>query len=356
MTNPLALSLEQQLAAQLTGYLQYKGEGLENLDLSKKLNFVTASNGVFRIEKTPISIFITQVQEFGKNVSIPGLSPLEEGVQLLIPKIPFKYWLQVLSFYKDVYNRDKTEASVLFFWNHDNVSLPQFFQAQGTIPEKPIEGLVEDGQLVIYCPIQKNSSGLSDFKDDGMVHWLRQNCTPLCETHSHHTMNAFWSSTDDSNENMTQFYGVYGNILKDQPDFLFRFVSGDKKINIPYHHLFDQPMYETETVMTSVLNLEGQDPVITEEREVEHHPYNGPWPDVPYPAAWYNCHSVSVTPAWKGKRTTYNYGGANSYSAGEALTGYANTYDFEEGYDYMQGYSYHDSQYPYQDSKKKQVW
>jgi len=172
--NPL---LTQLLAGQLVGK-HFGPQDPEAYD--KPTNIVVAKNGVFRVVKTPVALFITQIAEVKKDQQIPGLPEMKEGVQLLIPKIPFKYWLQTLSFYRDVYNKDKTEASVLFFWNHDNVELPTHYT-----DNTPVKGLTQDGQLIIYCPRQKNSSGLSDFTGDGMVNWLREHTTPLLETHSH---------------------------------------------------------------------------------------------------------------------------------------------------------------------------
>lgn len=177
--NPAAIeALKAQLAGQLVGH--HIGPQAPEVYDAKPTNIVYASNGIFRVIKTPIAIFKTKLGAVESNVNIPGNSPMEEGIDLLIPKIPFKYWLQVLSYYKDVHTKDKTEASVVFFWNHNNVDIPTEYESG-----RPIKGLTIDGQLIIYCPEQKNSSGLSDFTADTMVPWLRERTTPLLETHSH---------------------------------------------------------------------------------------------------------------------------------------------------------------------------
>lgn len=157
----------------------------------KPTNIVTARNGIFKVVKTPVALFKTQIAKMEKDSVVPGAGEMEEGVELLVPKIPFKYWLQVLQFYRDVHEKDGTEASVIFFWNTNNVDVPTHYnpselqKKQGLTQGDEIKGLVVDEQLVIYCPRQKNSAGLSEFGHDGMVDWLRENTTPLLETHSH---------------------------------------------------------------------------------------------------------------------------------------------------------------------------
>ncbi|MDK2600478.1 hypothetical protein QO179_23560 [Bacillus stercoris] len=253
---------------------------------------------------------------------------MEEGPELLIPKIPMKYLLMVLSFYREIHKKDGTEASVLFFWNHDSLPLPTKYQDQSEV-----KGLIEDGQLVIYCPIQENSSTLSEFGDDGMVSYLRDNCTPLCETHSHHTMDAFWSGTDNANENMTQFYGVWGKINDAQPKFLFRWVSGESKVNIDPSILFDYPIVETKTVITKT--VPGFEPEVTE--KVEYESFKGPWENIDVPEDWIGQHKKKYAYSYKPgsqKPGTYNYGGA-----GYKYQGYGNHAD---AYDYYKEDSFYD--------------
>lgn len=289
-------ALKAQMAAQLVGH--YVGPQTPEVYAQKPTNFVYASNGTFRVVQTPIAQFVTKVGEVEAGVNIPGNSPMEEGTHLLIPKIPFKYWLQIFSFYNDVYDKDRTEASALFFWNHNNVEIPPSYESG-----RAITGIHQDGQLIIYCPDQKNSSGLSDFTMDTMVPWLRTNTTPLCETHSHHTMGAFWSSTDNANENMTQFYGVYGQIKSREPQFLFRYVSGEHKINISMWDLFEKPRFVKRT--ETLIDIPGHEPVSTmAEEEVD---YKGPWPKVEYPEDWMPKHSKSYV------STTYQNGQYNQY-------------------------------------------
>jgi hypothetical protein len=323
------LSLTEILAAQAQGRF-FGPQPPEAYD--KPTNIVVAGNGIFRVVKTPVALFKSKISDIPAGSKIPGLQDMTEGPELLIPKIPLKYLIMVLTFYKDVHAKDKTEASALFFWNHNEEELPKKYT-----DNTEVKGLIEDGQLVIYCPQQKNSGTLSQFGDDGMVNYLREHCTPLCETHSHHTMDAFWSGTDDANENMTQFYGVWGKINDEQPKFLFRWVCGDKKVNIDASVLFDIPQVEIKTTTVTTFPVEDMEPVVLE--QVKHETFKGPWQRIEAPEDWMGQHSKSyyAGTTYKGKT-----GGTGTPSTGRA--GYAWHDDEDFGYD---GYGYGAGSYGY---------
>lgn len=274
MTNMLT----NLLASQVTNYLFYNDS--YSTDQLKKVNYVVSSNGLFRVEKTPTAIFAVQQSEF--DVDIPGLHYMDEGVTLLIPRIPFRYLQMALSFYREVYYQDGTEASLLFFWNKDNVEIPSH-DSEG----QPVNGYLQDGQLILYVPKQVNSAALSEFHQDPMVEWFRTHTAILCETHSHHHMDAFFSSTDDANENATQFYFVWGRINKEIPKFAFRYCSGAEKAEEYPNILFEWPMVRTTT--TSIVDgLEvphGHLPL-----GVDISLYQGHIPDVDFPREWLPQH------------------------------------------------------------------
>ena len=80
-------------------------------------------------------------------------------------------------------------------------------------------------------------------------------------------MDAFFSGTDDANENMTQFYGVWGRVADEQPRWAFRYVVGKSKIQCDPSILIDWPIATVkETIIstkevlfegdTSVLDIE----------------------------------------------------------------------------------------------------
>ena len=159
-------------------------------------------------------------------------------------------------------------------------------------------------------------------------------------------MDAFWSGTDNANENMTQFYGVWGKINDAQPKFLFRWVSGESKVNIDPSILFDYPIVETKTVITKT--VPGFEPEVTE--KVEYESFKGPWENVDVPEDWIGQHKKKYAYSYKPgsqKPGTYNYGGA-----GYKYQGYGNHAD---AYDYYKEDSFYDKKNEQSASKKNET-
>lgn len=337
---------EMRLAilAQLT---DYKIAPVSDEELTKEINYVLAANGLFKVTKKPVAVYTEIVQEL--DLKLPGLPELEEGFRLRIPKIPGKYAIQLLSWYRDVYTKDGTECSVLFFWNHRDIEIPETRE-----DGQPLKGVTVDGRLVIYAPIQENSPGLSDFKDDDQVQWFRQNMALLLESHSHNSMGAFFSGIDDANENMNQFYHVWGRVDTEMPEYVLRYVNGNTRKPVKLSDIFDMPQMEVRTKTTTRIdakitgdldliaasNLEGSNEEV--EEEVEFIEYRGPWPMVEYPANWMPQHTKErpVARSWGAgkkwdpvlKRYVQDPASAYEYPAYEqgSWAGYVD--DFEDQY------------------------
>lgn len=90
---------------------------------------------------------------------------------------------------------------------------------------------VEDGRLRVTRPRQKTSPH--------RVHsWTEQGYeNVLCEIHSHNTMTAFFSRTDDGDEKGFRFYAVLGRLL-DRPEILVRLGLYGDTIPLPARLLF----------------------------------------------------------------------------------------------------------------------
>lgn len=331
--------LQNFFARQLADY-KYAPVAID--DYVKPITFVTASNGVFRVVKTDVAIYKT----FHKEVEnkIVGLEEMEEGVELLIPKIPFRHILRALTFFRDVLDKDRTESSLLFFWNTDDKELPA------------APGFFVEGKLVAYCPVQENQYSLTDFTKDTVLPWLRSELGLLLELHSHCDFSAFFSGTDNANENMNQFYGVWGYVNHDDPMFAFRWVSGDVKRECSPDILIDWPtITETELVQTRYrtsieLNdpdglidieegdLEVEDEIGPLEKYVETELVKGPFKRVEYPAEWLSTQHKKHT--FQYKYPTYNKGGAKKYSSAKQTTLDYDEKDFDYYRDYYGGSIY----------------
>lgn len=279
--------LSNLLSKQLS---DYAFAPMEIEDYVKPVTYVLAGNGLFRVVKTDVALFVTLNKAF--EYSIPGLPYMEEGPILLIDKLSFKPIIRALSFFRDVFASDKTESSLIYFWNTDDKELPD------------IEGVYTEGKLVAYCPKQVNSHTLTNYEEDEYLDWFRTELSILLELHSHCDFAAFFSGTDDANENMNQFYGVWGYVNKDEPMFVFRWVSGDRKQICSPDILIEWPTFSlTSKVKTiSHYNVELNDPEnlimiesdFTDNKEiVEENPVSyetelvkGPFAHVEYPTEW----------------------------------------------------------------------
>lgn len=129
-------------------------------------------------------------------------------------------------------------------------------------------------------------------------------------------MQAFFSGTDDANENSNQFFFVWGHVDKEEPMYAFRYVVGNTKQVCDANILFDWPMVETETKYVTNTKFAGstdglseligstefEDPE-DEDKDIIQEEYMGPFNRIPFPDDWMTQHKKDV-PTYSG----YNYG------------------------------------------------
>lgn len=268
------------LAMGISQFLRYGVDEPDVYELRKPY-YLLKKDGVYRHTSTGAMLIKEKYIEFGGR-GVPGLPEGEEGVDYILPKIPFKYWLMILDFYKEVHEVWGTEASVHIYYMEEEKEIPSEY-------EKNKVGILRDGKWVIYCPQQVNTGVLTSFGKDKLYQWLIVNTIAVIETHSHHIMNAFWSGTDAINQQDTQFYGVYGRI-NTQDKFLMKYVIGGKETKVNVDEIFEFPLVE---VTRKVIGLEGYN-VCDEEEEVHTELYTGVFKRLnEYPKEWLtDCHST----------------------------------------------------------------
>lgn len=202
-------------------------------------------NGVFRFYKDLID---TDGSDVEKNKS---------HFELLVPKIPYKYYEMMIDWYRDVYTKRKTEACLLFYWNEDSLEIPEDLYEQNK------DGIIIDGKLIVICPEQWNHSTVSKYTqetfDTGrrianlppMIRWLEDNTMCYMETHSHHMMGAFWSGEDDTNERgrPLRMYSVYGKIMNEQHEYEIRIGMLGDFYKMDLDAVFELPV-ERQTITT----------------------------------------------------------------------------------------------------------
>lgn len=289
-----------QIPESMKNLISYEFGVKENLLDYKngKPHYTMTADGIYKISRKDALVNFVKLAEQTSDFKIPFLSDLstkEQPFEYILPKIPFKHYINILDFFKTVHEKDKTEASCMIYYNLENVPLeiPDEFKVHAE------KGLDQDGQWLVYAPIQRNSSGLTDFADDGFDNWLRLNFTKVIECHSHHTMNAFWSGTDMANQKENMFYGVFGHI-NTQDKFLLKAVANDGVMynELPVTTLFEFPHVKVATkVEVTGVDVSLLQSAITPEEDIEI-PYVGAFNRLnQFKESWIEQHSPSIPTA-----------------------------------------------------------
>lgn len=95
------------------------------------------------------------------------------------------------------------------------------------------------GEYFIYYPKQRISSAHVAYDTDENLLELRKENHLIMELHSHNTMAAFWSGTDDNNETECGLYMVIGTFGQDSATYKCRVKEDKTYINFPAYTVFD---------------------------------------------------------------------------------------------------------------------
>lgn len=165
---------------------------------------------------------------------------IPNGVEYIntVSKIPRKYLEMLIGFYREVNNLYKTEASLVVYYNHNNLDIPEEFS------DKYKDLMLIDGKYIILVPYQINNSVHSNFYSlsSAFIDWLEDNMLGVLETHSHNVMPAFWSSEDNRNESgsIIRWYLVVGNLDLEKPSIEVRLnYNGNFLLNKSVRDVFD---------------------------------------------------------------------------------------------------------------------
>lgn len=177
------------------------GHSIGNTDLKKPVNYVMMGDGVWEIRKTQMGNIIRRMAE----ARIPGLPcSLKEGIELAVPKIPFALLGQAVSFFRAVYRQHRAEAILRIVWN------------------------TKTKKHEMVCPHQRVSGGRVDFGRDP----LPPHQVLMADIHSHHSMSAYFSPTDDGDEQADLVYMVVGKIDRIMPELAIRLRASGQDVSM----------------------------------------------------------------------------------------------------------------------------
>lgn len=297
----------------LKGLVQVKFANDDSIGTGQFKDVLVASNGIY--EKGKGSWAGTYVEKISdKAYGFSALPELEESISLSsdFPVIKREDILRVFAYYVHVTQTTGDEAQANFYYNEKG--LDALLVDSERVPLNDIECLYDLGDnIIMYVPLQYNhKTETSVAKEDLYYDLLREQMVPYVETHSHNTMGAFSSGTDDRNSQGEGLQLVFGKMNLPTADFYSWATVGnvreDKLDNEEIRKFVDVP--DTwETTDLPEFPLEWVDRAI--ERK-------------------YVTPKVSYVAGGKRKRKTVNYG----YSQ----TTYTDDYEYDYGYDYEYGY------------------
>jgi PRTRC genetic system protein A len=187
----------------------YKGfyfDADEAVKSSKQINYVPSRDGtIYEIRKNTIGIFQSPAKAIGE---FPQLQP--KFIPKL-PKIPMFLLYRIISFFRTVSTNYQLEALVHLMYDTKTKSYSV------KIPKQKLTKHSVDAVFEQY--------------PDDIIH--------VMDLHSHNTMAAKFSKTDDNDEKATRLYGVIGRLDKEIPDMSIRASNGGKFINLKFGDVFD---------------------------------------------------------------------------------------------------------------------
>lgn len=196
---------ERRLAAERSMVDYFIGEIPEHCD--KPVAYVLQGNGLWERRKNRLGLFCRQLAD----IRIPGLPRvLDKAIELSVPRIPSSLLWKAAAFFRAIYRRMGTEAMV-----------------SGIYDEKAEAYLLD-------CPLQAASVASVDFARKP----LPPHQVKVLELHSHGSLGAGFSSTDDADEMADRFYGVMGRFDRDIPELELSLRLGGERLPVRLSQLF----------------------------------------------------------------------------------------------------------------------
>lgn len=189
----------------------YKGvfDSVEDAAASgKAIGFVPSDDGkVYEVRANKIGVFISEAER------VSMMRKVRAGFIPALPKIPYRMLSEILSFFKEyVTDTGELEALAYIYWSF------------------------VDSRYYVHVPKQQVSkasvdSSIPELDEDKFV--------LVMEIHSHNTMAARFSPTDDRDERATRLYTVVGRMDKVFPDITTRASVGGKYVEIEPETVFE---------------------------------------------------------------------------------------------------------------------
>lgn len=190
----------------------------DQIKLGLVKTLIATANDMFRLTKTKFGFSLRKETE-GHTLLGGNAGDLATGCFMTEnpgPKIPRIALETVVEWYRRITHKNGQEAQVVFYWNEQKVTTVK--DADGveyTLADIPGVHIWTD-DLFSYTPKQHNSSGLTEVADaDEWYKRFNDVFNMYVETHSHNSMAAFASGTDEANSENDGFQLVFGHLDTD---------------------------------------------------------------------------------------------------------------------------------------------
>ena len=190
---------------------------------------VSEQGGIFRLSHSVVGTLVVECNEFSAEqvqqilsvMDSSKLSNVTSSFEWRLPKIPNSILRQIVQFFRAyVNNGDQFEVALRVYWD------------------------LEKETFIVDCPKQVVTPVYILFEQMEQYAGINaQRYIPVLEVHSHNIMRAFFSKTDDENEQSfhTSFgvFGVFGRLNRFDYETTFRAKYKDDSVDIPFGTLFE---------------------------------------------------------------------------------------------------------------------
>ena len=224
--NPTCM-VKPKITAQSKGIAAYKGifPSLEEAEKSEKaICILPARNGnVYEMRRTEAGTFIARAED------VMELSEVSAGYIPALPPVPFSLFSQILSFFRHyMQHGHETEVMVHIYWDKERLEHCVVVPMQS----------VGKAHISVTVPPEEATDTAR------YIH--------VADIHSHNSMPAFFSGTDDKDERATRVYMVVGMLHTLAPQIRTRVSVGGRFVPIDARQLIDIPSIPFDS---STLNM-----------------------------------------------------------------------------------------------------
>lgn len=185
-------------------------------DLARRTHAIIASHDghLYEVRDSEIGRLVVKAQ------AIKELDIVTEGFRFDLPLVPVAIYQQIYSFFTFFCSQADVEVMLQLFYDK------------------------EEKKYLLECPIQTVSKVRIDAKLNEQ--FLGRNSLryiQVAQFHSHNSMSAYFSKTDDEDEKSFMIYGVFGQLDKNSPQAVFRVKANDSYIRISGKQLFEDTSF-----------------------------------------------------------------------------------------------------------------